>query len=337
MLNLDPSRFLGIQSGAVALAPAIHQAVGGWLQLGGRNVFLLGTGGAAILMLPALQLLQRRSSLPAFTDIAAELVIAGHPALGQGSLVVIPSVSGTTKESIAALEYCRARGATVFSLVGHAGTPLAEKANRTFVNFSDDPTASESLYLQSLLVALSAMAHRGEFPDYEKTVVELMTLPAQLLAAKQSFDAEAQRLAETLAGESYHIITGAGSSWAPAWYYSMCVLEEQQWLRTRPIQAADFFHGTFELVEPGVSVVVMKGEDHARPLCDRVEAFARRYTGRLTVLDAAASGMPGISAETRALISPVILATILERLTVRLAAARRHPLDQRRYYKKVSY
>lgn len=337
MLTLDPGRFLGIQSGAVGLAPAIHAAVGGWLRQGGRNIFLLGTGGAAILMLPALQLLQRRSSLPAFADIAAELVIAGHPALGEGSLVVIPSISGTTKESIAALEYCHAKGATVFTLSGHAGTPLAEKANRAFVNFADDPTASESLYLQSLLVAISVMAHRGEFADYEKTVAELTGLPAHLLAAKQMFDAQAQRLAAKLAGESYHIITGAGSSWAPAWYYSMCVLEEQQWLRTRPIQAADFFHGTFELVEPGVSVVVMKGEDHARLLCDRVEAFARRYTDRLTVLDAAAFEMPGISPDTRALISPVVLATILERLTVHLAVARNHPLDQRRYYKKVSY
>ena len=181
------------------------------------------------------------------------------------------------------------------------------------------------------------MAHRGEFRGLREDRGGTHGLPTHLLAAKQQFDAEAQRLAETLAGESYHIITGAGSSWPPAWYYSMCVLEEQQWLRTRPIQAADFFHGTFELVEAGVSVVVMKGEDHARPLCDRVEAFARRYTDRLTVLDAAAFEMQGISSETRALISPVILATILERLTVHLAVARNHPLDQRRYYKKVSY
>ena len=55
------------------------------------------------------------------------------------------------------------------------------------------------------------------------------------------------------------------------------------------------------------------------------------------MLDAASFEMPGISPETRALLSPIILATLLERLAVHLAVARNHPLDQRRYYKKVAY
>ena len=337
MLNLDPDRFQAIQSGALALAPAIDQAIATRLNAGVRNLFFLGTGGAAILMQPAAQILQRRSMLPVFTDVTAELVSAGHPALGQGSLVVIPSVSGTTKESVAALGFARERGADVLALVGHDGTPLALQASQAFINFADDQTAPESLYLQSLLVALSVMAHRGEFAAYKETVRELSLLPRLLIAAKQSFAAEAERLATALAPETYHIVTGAGGSWAPAWYVSMCVLEEQQWLRTRPVHAADFFHGTFELVETGVSVIVLKGEDHARPLCDRAEAFARRFTDRLTVLDAAAVELEGLSPATRALVSPVILATLLERLAVHLAVKRNHPLDQRRYYRKVSY
>ena len=93
----------------------------------------------------------------------------------------------------------------------------------------------------------------------------------------------------------------------------MCILEEMQWIRTRPVHAADFFHGTLELVEKGVSVVIFKGEDAYRPLTERVENFARQYTDKVTVLDTADFAMPGISPETRALISPVILATILER------------------------
>ena len=337
MLNLDPDRFHGIQSRALALAPAIDAYIAGRSAAGLRNLFLLGTGGAAILMEPAAQLLRRRSTLPVFTDITAELVTAGHPALGQGSLVVIPSVSGTTKESVAALEYARARGAEVLALVGHAETPLASQASQAFVNFADDQTAPESFYLQSLLVALSVMAQRGEFATYRETLAELSLLPRLLIAAKQSFTAEAERLAERLAPETYHIVTSAGGSWAPAWYVSMCVLEEQQWLRTRPVHAADFFHGTFELVEKGVSVIVLKGEDHGRALCDRAEAFARRFTDRLSVLDAAAVELPGLSPATRALISPVVLATLLERLVVHLAVKRNHPLDQRRYYRKVSY
>jgi fructoselysine-6-phosphate deglycase len=337
MLNFDKDRFLRIEAGALALAPSIHATIGELIAKGARNVFFLGTGGAAILMQPAALLLQRRSGFPAYMEIAAELVTAGHHALGEGSIVIIPSLSGTTKESVATLEFCRAKGARIISLVGHKDTPLGQKADHAFVNFAEDDTSSESFYLQSLIIALSIMAHRGEYAGYEKTVAELSTLPKHLLAAKQMFEPEAERIATAFTHEPYHIITAAGGSWAQAWYYGMCILEEMQWIRTRPIHAADFFHGTLELVEKGVSVVIFKGEDAYRPLTERVETFARTYTDKVTVLDTAAFEMPGISPETRALISPVILATILERLSAHLEVKRNHPLTTRRYYKKVSY
>lgn len=337
MLNFDAERFVKIESGALALAAPIHAAIGQALAGGATNIFFLGTGGAAILMQPAALLMQRRSGFPAFMEIAAELVAGGHHALGKHSIVVIPSLSGTTKESVATLDYCKARGATVITLVGHKDTPLGQQADHAFVNFAEDDTSSESFYLQSLLIALSVMAHRGEFTDYEKTVAELATLPGHLLAAKQAFEPEARRIAEAFRTEPYHIITAAGGSWAEAWYYGMCILEEMQWIRTRPVHAADFFHGTLELVETGVSVVILKGEDAYRPLTDRVEKFARDHTDKVTVLDAAAFAMPGVSPDTRALVSPVILATILERLSAHLEVKRNHPLTTRRYYKKVSY
>lgn len=337
MLNFDIDRFLRIEAGAVALAPAIHAVIGNCLAGRAGNIFFLGTGGAAILMQPAAQLLQRRSGFPAYMEIAAELVVGGHHALGLGSIIIIPSVSGTTKESVAALELCKAKGATVITLVGHKDTPLGQQADHAFVNFVEDDTSSESFYLQSLLVALSVMAHRGEFADYEATVAELSALPRHLVAAKQVFEPEAERLAEAFRDEPYHIITAAGASWPEAWYYGMCILEEMQWIRTRPVHAADFFHGTLELVEQGVSVIILKGEDAYRALAERVENFARQVTGKVTVLDAAAYELPGISPVTRALISPVIFATILERLSAHLSVKRNHPLDHRRYYKKIAY
>jgi fructoselysine-6-phosphate deglycase len=270
-------------------------------------------------------------------EIAAELVAGGHQALGKDSIAVIPSLSGTTQESVAALEYCKSGGATVLALTGHRDTPLGRNADHAFVNFAEDDTSSESFYLQSLLLALSLMNHRGEYPDYAATVAELALLPKHLLAAKQVFEPEAARLAAAFENEPYHIITAAGGCWAEAWYYGMCILEEMQWIRTRPVHAADFFHGTLELVDKDVSVLILKGEDAYRPLSQRVEQFSRQYTDKVTILDAASYPMPGISAQTRALISPVILATLLERLSIHLSVKRNHPLTTRRYYKKVHY
>src|SRR5262249_7811287 len=236
-----------------------------------------------------------------------------------------------------ALQYCKSRGARVISLIGHAGTPLAEGADHAFVNFAEDDTSSESFYLQSLLIALSAMKHRGEYPAYDAAVAELRTLPEKLVEVKRGFEPRAERLAEAIKGAPYHIISGAGTTWPEAFYYGMCILEEMQWIRTRPVHASDFFHGTLELVEAGVSLILFKGEDACRGLVQRVEDFAPSYTDKLSVLDTSTLDLPGISAAVRALISPVLLATVLERASAHLEVKRNHPLTTRRYYKRVAY
>ena len=337
MLNFDDSRFLRIQSGAVALADRLHETIGRCLKAGAENIFFLGAGGAAILMQPAVYVLQRRSTFPVFSDISAELVVEGSPHLGAKSIVIIPSRSGTTKESIEVLKYCKARGATIISLIGYANTPLAQEADHAFVNFAEDDTSSESFYLQSLIVALSVMKHRGEYDDYARAIAELAALPGLLLEVKKSFESQAEQFAEKIKAETFHIITGAGSTWPEAFYWGMCILEEMQWVRTRPVHASDFFHGTLELVEKDVSLILFKGEDASRALVQRVEDFAPAHTDKLTVFDTRAFSLPGISDDIRELISPVLLATALERVNAHLEVKRNHPLTTRRYYNKIAY
>jgi fructoselysine-6-phosphate deglycase len=337
MFNFDEARYLRIQSGAVALAESIVLAVQGLLADGADCVFFLGTGGAGILMQPAFELLSARSSLAAYLALPAEIVLTGHSRLGPSSIVVIPSLSGTTRESIAALEFCKGRGARILALVGHAGTPLANGADHAFVNFAEDDTSCESFYLQSLLLALSIMKNRGEYELYPKVLAELRRLPALLIELKRAFESEAERFAERIKSESYHIITGAGSTWPEAFYYGMCILEEMQRIRTRPVHASDFFHGTLELLDLEVSLILFKGEDALRPLVERVEAFARKYTDKLAVFDTAKFALPGVGAEVRALLSPILLSTVMERVSAHLEVKRHHPLTTRRYYKQVPY
>jgi fructoselysine-6-phosphate deglycase len=337
MLNFDEQRFLAIQSGAVALADRIHKVIADALERGAANLFFIGAGGAGILMYPAVEILRHQSSFPVFAEMPAELILAGSPHLGAQSIVVMPSLSGTTQETIDALEYCQAKGATVVTLTGDARTPLGERADVNFENYAADDTSSESFYLQSLLIVLSVMDVRGEIDDYDSLVAALQRLPALLLEVKRDFEPRAGEIAERIKAEPWHIITGAGTAWPEAFYYGMCILEEMQWIRTRPVHASDFFHGTLELVEDGVSVIVMKGEDSSRPLAERVERFVPQHGGNLLVLDTAELATPGVPDRVRALISPVLLATVLERVSAHLEVKTGHPLTTRRYYRRLAY
>jgi fructoselysine-6-phosphate deglycase len=337
MLNFDPDRFVRIQSGALAVAGDLDATLKKCLDQGATNLFFLGAGGVMLLTEPALRLLQTRSTFPVHYEKGAELVESDSVHLGTGSIVVMPSLSGTTTEAVTALEFAKAKGATVITFTGHGDTPIADKADYNFTNFAEDDTSSEMFYLQTLLVALSVMRHRGELDGYDSTVAELQKLPELLVGVKEAFEPRAERLAQALKDESYHIITGAGSTWPEAYYYGMCILEEMQWIRTRPVHASDFFHGTLELVEEGVSVIVLTGEDSARPLSQRVERFAPRFTDKVTVLDTKDFELQGVSEATRALVSPVLLATVFERLSAHLEVLRDHPLTTRRYYKRIEY
>ena len=337
MFNFDEKRYINIQTGAVSMAAEIDKTISNLISSGSKNLFFLGTGGAGILMLPAAGLLKSKSKFPTFQCDPAELVLDGNVALGAGSIVIMPSLSGKTKESIAALEYCQARGAKVITFTGYADRPLAQKADYSFVNFGEDDTSSESFYLQSLLVALSVMKSQGEFADYDSVVADILKLPTVLVQVKADFEAQAEKLAQVIADHKYHIVSGAGSTWAEAFYYGMCILEEMQWIRTRPIHGSDFFHGTLELVEKDVSVILFKGEDALRPVMDRVENFVSKISTVVSVIDTKQFKLEGISDLTRTLISQALLSAVLERVSAHLEHKRNHPLTTRRYYNQMEY
>jgi fructoselysine-6-phosphate deglycase len=337
VLNFDEARFIGIQTGAVAAGVELRRTITDLLDRGAENLFFLGAGGAGVLMQPAAALLDRLSSFPVRLIHAAEIVAMPWVSLGAQSIVVIPSLSGTTPEAITVLEHARAAGATVISLTGHADSPVAQLADHNVTNFAEDDTSSESFYLQSLLIVLAILEHRGEFSGYDRVVSELQTLPASLVEVKRAFEDTAAKLANDIKDVGYHIITSAGNTWAEAWYYGTCILEEMQWIKTRPIHAADFFHGTLELLEQDTSLLIFKGEDPARVLVDRVEAWAPTVSQNVRVLDTAAFELPGVSPEVRAMASPVVLSTLLERLSAHLEVLRDHPLTTRRYYRRIAY
>ena len=277
MLNFDAERFLRIQTGALALADDLDAVLRRCLDAGAENLLFTGAGGVQILMQPAFQLLRTRSTFPVRYEMGAELVRTDPVHLTDRSVVLLPSLSGTTEEAVETVRFVKNKGATVIALTGLARTPVADLADHAFVNFAEDDTSSEMFYLLSLVAALAILDQRGEFERHAATLDELKRLPEQLLDAKKQFEDRARELAEAYRNEPYHIITGAGSVWPEAHYYGMCILEEMQWIRTRPVHASDFFHGTLELVENGVSVLVFQGEDACRPLTERV---ARRCSTR---------------------------------------------------------
>ncbi len=137
MLNFDKDRFVRIETGAVAIAGEVRALIGNLLADGVDRLYFMGTGGVQLLTLPAVQVAQRRSRFPVDAAYPAEVVIDPPAALDRNSLVVIPSLSGTTKESVKLLGFLKERGVRTISLTGHRDTPLAREADHNFTNFAE--------------------------------------------------------------------------------------------------------------------------------------------------------------------------------------------------------
>jgi fructoselysine 6-phosphate deglycase len=129
----------------------------------------------------------------------------------------------------------------------------------------------------------------------------------------------------------------SGPMFNTAYVFGVCILMEMQWMHSYPIEAAEFFHGPFEIVDQNTPMVLMLGEDPSRPLMERVVRFCKKYTERLVIYDSKDFEMKGIDPAIRAIVAPYILEAALVRIAQRLAVWHNQPLSTRRYMWKTEY
>ena len=177
MLNFDRNRFVTIQSGAVAFADTVRPLMAKALAEGVERLFFMGTGGVQILTFPAIELAQRLTTFPVRAHFPAQVVIDPPAGLDARSLVVIPSLSGTTKESVALLSFLKIGGcAPSPSPVMPIRLWRRRRARPTRTSPRTTPPPNPSI-CRHLLIVLALLAERGEYDRFDATVAELKTAP----------------------------------------------------------------------------------------------------------------------------------------------------------------
>ena len=181
------------------------------------------------------------------------------------------------------------------------------------------------------------MKANGDFPECDRFLENLRKMPEALLKVREKNDERALAFAEKHKDTKFHMCVGAGNTWGETYCFAMCVLEEMQWIATKSIHAAEFFHGTVEMTEKDMSFMLMKGEDETRPLVDRVENFVRKYSDVVEVWDTKDFELEGIDEDMRKFMSPMVMSSQLERVSAHFEHVRNHSLEIRRYYRTVEY
>jgi len=300
------------------------------------NIVLIGIGGTWDEWYPIKHVMEHYTKTPIILENAAELCIKNNRNyITEKSCVLTMSASGDTKEILEAVKMLRSESIPIYGFTKSAETPLARLLTKAiYVSCGD----CEANYLICFMLGLRLLYNAGEYPDYARFADQMKYLYEDLLLIRQQFESRAREIAEAYAKEPYSIFVGSGTLWGETVLFSMCILEEMQWVRTRAVSSADFFHGTLELVEKGVPVFLIKGEDEYRVLDERVERFASQYTDKMVVIDTKEYDLPGISEDFRVITSPMILTALLsERLAAHYELVTGHSLKFRRYYRQFEY
>lgn len=321
----------------LSLRPQVERIVDEVMTPEKKNLFLVGIGGTLAIMLPFVQMFKKMSDAPVYAENAAELLACGNRNLCKDSVVFFMSDSGSTREIMDAIQMVKEIGATTICGIGRENTPIEKMVDYSVLYlYKDAYTADADYFLQYMFFAYY-LEKRGEFPDYAGFVKNLERLPQALAEVKKQADVQGEAYAKQYHKEDYTIFTAGGNIWGEVYCYAMCVLEEMQWIRTKSVTAADFFHGTLELVDEDTHVFIAKCEDESRPLTDRIEKFCKTYSNKVTVYDTKDYALEGIDEKYRAMFSPLVICVAMGRITPHMAYATGHSVSFRRYYKVVEY
>lgn len=290
------------------------------------------SGGSQAMLDPFAFYIRHMSKLPVENRLSADLLLNDCNRITEKSVAFLTSKSGDTGETLKAAKWLKDRGVRIISITGKENSPLEAISDAGVVYGEGRP---QELVLYLLIGKI--LYRNGDFPEYPQFADELKGLAYALAQVRKEADEKCRKYALDYCREPYNIWVGSGDLWPTAYSYSMCVLEESQWIRTKSVSSPEFFHGTLELLEDDVCMTLLLTEGPTRVLDERVKEFAERHTSKLTCFDTKDYDLPGISDRFRQYLNPVVMAAVLQRISKNIEEITGHSLDIRRYYRKETY
>lgn len=324
-----PDDVVSGQEHALTLRETIERFVAG-LPAGLRRVFLVGAGGSMLGFVPAQYWLDHKAKIPVVTMNSDEFTYRAPPGVGPESLVILLSGTGKTRETVRAATWARERGAAVAAVTLKADGLLAQSVETAFVAQTGH---GSQIALQ--LVALALLQREGVDTSAEHAA--LRALPTALLHALEVFEPRSQAIAEAMKDVPVTYVLASGPLFGAASTFTMCYLQEMQWMHAATINADEFFQGPFEVIDRETRTILFLGEDATRPMGERALRFLEGYSGPTFVVDGREFELPGVASAQRAYILPLVYHGLAARLAAYYSALRGYALEGRRYMWQFDY
>jgi glutamine---fructose-6-phosphate transaminase (isomerizing) len=233
------------------------------------KVYVVACGTSYHAAMMAKYAIERWTRLPVEIDIASEFRYR-DPVLDGRSLVIGISQSGETIDTLAAVRYARAQGATIIGVSNVVDSALAREADAVLytragpeIGVAATKTFTTQLVAMQLLGLYMAQV-RGSMDQgrIEVLVREMLRLPEMVEQSLGTSD-EIEKLTQDWAGVRDYFFLGRSGDF-PVAMEGALKLKEIAYVRAEGYAAGEMKHGPIALVEKGVVVVGVATDSHVR-------------------------------------------------------------------------
>lgn len=305
-----------------------------------KDVYFVACGGSLVDLYPGFYFVQAEAeTMHAAWLTSKEFVVAPPKHLGQNSLVFICSHGGNTKETVEAAHLARERGASVITMT-HNPDSACNDASMIPVVYDWADTVNEKDKPQGIVLRVLNELMKLQEPNYkmyDAMADGLEKIDGIVRAAIEKVKNRTWVFAEQYSEEPFCYIMGSGASYSQAYGFSICSLQEMQWMDCCYLHSGEYFHGPFEVTDDSHLYILLMSKGRNRIMDERALAFLKRYAKKYEVIDAEELGIGAIDDYCVEYFNPILFYAMSVAYRTGLQDKRRHPLDMRRYMGVVEY
>ena len=305
-----------------------------------QDVFLTACGVSLVDLYPGYYFINAESeTMHAHWLTAKEMVVSPSKFLKKGALVILCSHGGNTPETVNAAKFAKERGAAIITMTHNPESVCAqEDMNPIVYDWSDETDEKERPQglVMRILNELLKVQETG-YKKYDAILDGLEKADGIVRAAVKKVQNRTWLFAEKYAQEPFLYIMGSGASYSQAYGFSICSLQEMQWMDCCYLHSGEYFHGPFECTDKDHLYILLMGTGKARAMDERALTFLEKYGEKYEVIDAEELGINAIDESVNEYFCPMLFYAMSVAYRTGLQDKRRHPLDMRRYMGVVEY
>lgn len=305
-----------------------------------RRVFFTACGGSLAGIYPAFYLLDRESkSMDTRLYNARELVLTPPVALDEETLVIACTLAGTP-ETLEALNYVKSKGAMTIAIFGqnytYEGTSVDYILRFKTIADINTPMLETNVVL-SLQLGFSLLKVVEKYSHYEEAELAYTLLETMAKEVRTYIQDRAKKFAKQFAQAPFLYVLASRPAMGEAYAFVLCSLMEIQWINSSVLNSAEFFHGSFEILDKRTPVLQLVGSGESRKADDRATAFLQRMGENYFLLDAKELFIDILPPYVKEYFQHTAFDLALREFVTQLAIERKHDKWVRRYMWTLEY